>query len=110
MSNTENVRGILIRRYSKLSNTSVEKTRSKFDRTTIDDIIEKHEKKLIVSVVLVVLVIVTLIALFVSLYLSRDVPYGMIPSILLLIVFQKGLHDNYEMKEILKMLKEIGVP
>ncbi len=110
MSNTEKAREILIRRYSKLSNVSFEKAKSKFDNTPIDELIEKHEKKLIFSVVLIVLVMIALIAQFISLYLSKSITLALITNVLLLIIFQKGLHDNYEIKEILKTLKIISKP
>jgi ABC-type proline/glycine betaine transport system permease subunit len=109
MNNTEAVREILIRRYSKLSNLSVEKIKSKFEHKTIDEVIEKHNKTITLSIVLVVIVIITLIFQFISLYLSKSVPLALITNILLLMIFQKGLHDNYEIKEILKTIREIGL-
>jgi len=109
MSNTDNARQILIRRYSKLKNVSVEKTKSQFENTTIDAVIEKHEKTIIFSIVLFVIVIIGLIIQFVSLYFSKSIQLALITNVLVLIVFQKGLHDNYEIKEVLKTLKEIGL-
>jgi hypothetical protein len=109
MSNTDNAKLILIRRYSRLSNVSVEKTLAKFENTPIDEVIEKHQKTIIFSIVLFIIVITGLIVQFVSLYLSNNVTFSLILNILVLIIFQKGLHDNYEIKEILKTLKEIGI-
>lgn len=108
MDKTEAIREILIRRYSKLSNVSVEKIKSKFEKMTIDVVIEKHFNSITFSIVLVVLIAVTLIFQFITLYLSKSVPVALIINVLVLIVFLKGLRDNYEIKEILKMLKEIG--
>jgi len=109
MSNADNVRQILIRRYSRLSNVSVEKAMFKFENLTIDDVIVKHERTVTFSIVLIVIIIAALIVQFVSLYLSMNVTFSLLTNVLILIVFQKGLHDNYEIKEILKTLKEIGV-
>jgi hypothetical protein len=109
MDKTEAVREILIQRYSKLSNVSFEKSKSKFENTSIDLIIEKQKTTITLSIILVAIVSVTLIAQFVSLYLSKSLPLALITNILVLIIFQKGLHDNFEIKEILKTLKEIGL-
>ena len=109
MSNTDNARQILIQRYSKLSNQSIEKIKSKLETKSIDDVIVKHEKALTFSIVLIVLIIVALIAQFISLYYSKSITLALISNVLLLIVFQKGLHDNYEIRHILKTLKEIGL-
>jgi len=105
MHNTEAAREILIRRYSKLSNIHVEKIISEFEKTTIDVVIEKHKMKITLSIIIVAVVVAGLIAQFVSLYLTKCVPLALITNILVLIIFQKGLHDNYETKEILKTPK-----
>ena len=51
MSNTDNARQILIQRYSKLSNQSIEKIKSKLETKSIDDVILKHEKVLTISII-----------------------------------------------------------
>ena len=109
MDKTEAIREILIRRYSKLSFVSVEKIKSKFENMTIDAVIEKHYNSITFSVVLVVIVTIALIVQFISLYLSRSMPFALITNVLFLFILLKGLRDNYEIKEILKMLKEIGL-
>jgi hypothetical protein len=109
MSNTDNARQILIQRYSKLSNQSIEKIKSKLETKSIDDVILKHEKVLTISIITIVLIIVALIAQFVSLYYSKSITLALILNVLVLIIFQKGLHDNYEIRNILKTLKEIGL-
>lgn len=109
MSNTDNARQILIQRYSKLSNQSIEKIKSKLETKSIDDVILKHEKVLTISIITIVLIIVALIAQFVSLYYSKSITLALILNVLVLIIFQKGLHDNYEIRHILKTLKEIGL-
>jgi len=109
MSNTDNARQILIQRYSKLSNQSIEKIKSKLETKPIDDVIVKHEKALTFSIVLIVIIIVALIVQFVALYNSKSISLGLITNVLILIIFQKGLHDNYEIRHILKTLKEIGL-
>ena len=109
MSNTDNARQILIQRYSKLSNQSIEKIKSKLETKSIDDVILKHEKLLTISIITIVLIIVALIAQFVSLYYSKSITLTLILNVLMLIIFQKGLHDNYEIRHILKTLKEIGL-
>ena len=92
-----------------MSNQSIEKIKSKLETKPIDDVIVKHEKALTFSIVLIVLIIVALIAQFISLYYSKSITLALISNVLLLIVFQKGLHDNYEIRHILKTLKEIGL-
>lgn len=109
MSNTDNARQLLIRRYSKLKNVSVEKTLSKFEHTPIDEVIEKHEKAITLSIVYFVVIITCLISQLVSLYHFKSIQFSLITNVTLLIIFQKGLHDNYEIKEVLKTLKEIGL-
>ena len=109
MSNTDNARQLLIQRYSKLSNQSIEKIKSKLETKSIDDVILKHEKVLTISIITIVLIIVALIAQFVSLYYSKSITLALILNVLVLIIFQKGLHDNYEIRHILKTLKEIGL-
>ena len=109
MSNTDNARQILIQRYSKLSNQSIEKIKSKLETKSIDDVILKHEKVLTLSIISIVLIIVALIAQFVSLYYSKSITLALILNVLVLIIFQKGLHANYEIRHILKTLKEIGL-
>ena len=109
MSNTDNARQILIQRYSKLSNQSIVKIKSKLETKPIDEVIAKHEIGLTFSIVLIVLIIVALIAQFVALYYSKSITLALMSNVLLLIIFQKGLHDNYEIRHILKTLKEIGL-
>lgn len=109
MSNTDNARQILIQRYSNLCHVSTEKIKSKLENTPIDDIIKKHEKMLLISIALIVLIAIALIAQFVSLHYSKSITLSLILNILVLIIFQKGLHDNYEISHILKTLKEFGL-
>lgn len=108
MSNTDHVRHLLIRRYSRLSNVSIEKTVALFENASIDQVIEKHEKKLTFSIVLIVLMGVVLLFQFMLLYFHKGIPLSLITNVLLLVIFQKGLHDNYEIKEILKTIKAMG--
>lgn len=108
MSNTDNVRQLLMRRYSKLSNVSIERTRMQFENQPIDEMLEKHERKLTFSIVLIVLIAVALLLQFITLYFHKSIPLSLITNVLLLLIFQKGLHDNYEIKEILITMKEIG--
>lgn len=108
MSNTDNVRQLLMRRYSKLSNVSIERTRMLFENQTIDEMMEKHGKRLTFSIVLIVLIAVALLLQFTSLYFDKSMPISLITNVLLLLIFQKGLHDNYEIKEILKTMKAMG--
>ena len=109
MSNTQNARQILIQRYARLSNQSIEKIKSKLETNPIDHVIVKHEKALTFSIVLNVIVIGALIVQFISLYHSKSISIGLISTILIVIIFQKGLHDNFEIRHILKTLKEIGL-
>jgi len=109
MSNTDKARQILILRYSQLSNRSVEKIMTTFQYKPIDDVIKKHEKALIISIVMVVIVIVTLTFLFISLYSSTEIPYSLIPTLLFLLICLRAVQLNSEIKYILKVLKEIGV-
>jgi len=109
MCNTDNARKILILRYSKLSNQSIDKINSKLESKPIDDVIVKHEKTVTFSIVLIVLTIVALIAQFVTIYYSKSISLGLIANVLILIIFQKGLHDNYEIRHILKALKATGL-
>jgi hypothetical protein len=109
MSNTDNAIQILIQRYSKLSNQSIEKIKAKFETKSIEEVIVKHEKTLTLLIVTVVLIALSLIAQIVAMYYSRSIEIGLILNILVLILFQKGLHDNYEIRYILKTLKEIGL-
>ncbi|MBW8326609.1 MAG: hypothetical protein K0M50_17725 [Prolixibacteraceae bacterium] len=108
MENADNIKQLLIRRYSKLSNVKEEKTEEKLDNNPIEVIIEKHNNITNWGIVLFTIVMFALVIQLVALYLSNSFNYGLIPNILLVILFQKGLHDNFEKKEILKTLKEIG--
>ncbi|MGE5394994.1 MAG: hypothetical protein ACM3P1_09620 [Candidatus Saccharibacteria bacterium] len=108
MSNTDNARQLLIRRYSRLSNVPIEKAVALFQNASIDEVIEKHEKKLTFSIVLIVLLAVALLFQFMTLYFHKDIPSSLITNVLLLVFFQKGLHDNYEIKEILKTIRAMG--
>lgn len=108
LSNLEKTRDILIQRYASLNNSSVDKIKSKLETNTIEDIIEKHNKMLKLSMALVILISVSLLVQFVALYMAKSITIALISNVLLLFVFQKGLHDNYEIKHILKTLKEIG--
>lgn len=109
MNNTDNVRQLLMRRYSKLSNVSIERTRMLFENQPIDEMMEKQEKKLTFSIVLIVLVAVALLLQFISLYFQKSMSLALVTNVLLLMIFQKGLHDNYEIKEILKTLKAMNL-
>lgn len=109
MVNIENARHILIKRYAKLSNLTYEKAKIKLENTTIDEIILKHEKIIVLSVILVVIVTTSLIVQFISLFYSNNLPYTIIANVLLFALFTKGLHDNYEIKNILKILKVIDL-
>ena len=108
MENADIIKQLLIRRYSKLSNVKEEKTKEKLDNNPIEVIIEKHNNITNWGIVLFTIVMFALVIQLVALYLSNSFNYGLIPNILLVILFQKGLHDNFEKKEILKTLKEIG--
>ncbi len=107
MSTTDNGIQILIQRYSKLCNQSIEKVKSKLETNPIDDVIVENEKALTLSIALVVLIVVALIAQFVSFYYSKSITLALILNVLVLIIFQKRLHDNYEIRHILKTLNEI---
>ncbi|HET6558008.1 MAG TPA: hypothetical protein VFG54_11880 [Prolixibacteraceae bacterium] len=109
MEKIQTVRELLIRRYSGLKNVSVEKAKLKFRDMTIDDVIEKHYNSITFSIVLVVIISLVLIVQFISLYRANSMPLALLINVLLLIIFLKGLRDNYEIKQILKILKEIGV-
>lgn len=108
MENADNIKQLLIRRYSKLSNAKEEKTKEKLDNNPIDVIIEKHNNITNWGIALFTIVMFALVIQLVALYLSNSSNYALITNILLVIFFQKGLHDNFEKKEILKTLKEIG--
>ena len=108
MENADIIKQLLIRRYSKLSNVKEEKIRAKLDNNSIDVIIEKHNNTTNWGIALFTIVMFALVVQIVALYLSNSFNYGLIPNMLLVILFQKGLHDNFEKKEILKILKEIG--
>jgi transcriptional regulator with XRE-family HTH domain len=108
MSNLEKTRDILIERYALLNNSSVDKIKSKLETSPIEDIIVKHDKVLILSKALVIIVGVSLIVQFVALYLAKSINIALISNVIVLIVFLKGLHDNSEIKNILKVLREIG--
>jgi hypothetical protein len=108
MEDTNNVRQLLIRRYSKLSNVSLEKAVALFQNASIDEVIEKHEKRLTFSIVLIVLMAIALCLQFMALYFHKSISVALATNVLLLIIFQKGLHDNYEIKEILKTIKATG--
>ncbi len=108
MENTDQIKQMLIRRYSKLNNAKEEKIRAKLNNNSIDIIIERHNYITNWGIVLFTIVMVALVVQIVALYLSNSFNYGLIPNILLVILFQKGLHDNFEVKEILKTLREIG--
>jgi len=108
MSNLEKTRDLLIKRYALLNNSSVDKIKTKLETTPIEDIIVKHNKMHSLSIAVVIIVGVSLIVQFVALYLARSITIAMISNVLVLILFQKGLHDNSEIKNILKALKEIG--
>ncbi|HKM45784.1 MAG TPA: helix-turn-helix transcriptional regulator [Dysgonamonadaceae bacterium] len=108
MNNLDNARDVLIKRYALLNNSSVDKIKYKLETSPIEEIMVKHNKMLILSKALVIVVGLSLIVQFASLYLSKSVTIALIANVLLLIVFFKGLHDNSEIKNILKALKEIG--
>lgn len=82
MSNTDNARQILIQRYSKLSNQSIEKIKTNLVTKPIDDVIVKHEKILTFSIVLIVIIIVALIVQFISLYNFKSNSLGLISNVL----------------------------
>lgn len=105
----QTVRELLIQRYSRLKNVSIDKAKLGFEDMTIDEVMEKHNNSITFSIVFVVLIGLALIIQFVLLYRSNSMPFALLPNVLLLIIFLKGLHDNYEVKQILKILKEIGV-
>lgn len=109
MTNTDNVRQILIQRYSKLSNVSIEKIMTKLENKSIEEIIQKHEKTLTLSIATTIIIGIAVIAQFIALYYSNSFSLPLILNILVLLIFQKGLHANYEIRNILKTLKEIGL-
>lgn len=108
LSNLEKTRDILIERYASLNNSSIDKIKSKLETSPIEDIILRHNKMLNLSKALVIIVGISLIVQFVALYLAKSINIALISNILVLIIFLKGLHDNSEIKNILKVLKEIG--
>ena len=108
MENADQIKNLLIRRYSKLNNAKEEKTRAKLANNSIDVIIERHNNITNWGIVLFSIVMFALVIQLVALYLSNSFNYTLMTNILLVILFQKGLHDNFEKKEILKTLKEIG--
>lgn len=101
-------RDILIQRYAILNNSSFDKIKSKLETNPIEDIIVRHNKVVTLSKAFVILVGIALIVQFISLYLAKSISIVLISNVILLIIFQKGLHDNIEIKHILKTLKEIG--
>lgn len=106
---SDKIRDILIERYAILNNSSVDKIKSKLETNSIEDIIIKHNKVVTSLKGLLILVGITLILQFYSLFLAQSISIGlMISKIIVLILFQKGLHDNIEIKHILKIIKEIG--
>lgn len=109
MEKIQTVRELLIQRYSRLTNVSVDKAKMKFKDRSIDDVMEKHYNSILFSIVFVILIGLALIIQFVLLYKSNSMSFILLPNFILLIIFLKGLHDNYEIKQILKILKEIGV-
>jgi hypothetical protein len=68
---------------------------------------KKQYNTIIFSIVLVVIIAIALVFQFISLYLYKSIPFALITNVLILIVFLKGLRDNYEIKEILVLLKAI---
>lgn len=109
MDQIQNVRERLIQRYSKLSNVSVDKGKSKLNNRAMDDIMEIHHTSITISIVLVILSAMTVLLQFYTLYRSHNFPYALLPNILMVIIFSIGLRDHLEIKQILKMLREIGV-
>lgn len=107
-SNLNKTRDILIKRYALLNNSSVDKIKTKLETTPIENIIEKHNKMLSLSIAVVIVVSISVIVLFVALYLANYITVMLILNVLMLILFLKGLHDHLEIKNILKALKEIG--
>ena len=105
MNNLDKTRDILIKRYAHLNNSSIDKIKYKLDTNSIDDIIEKHDNWIVFSIILVIGVGFALIIQFITL---KSVTFSLISNVLVLVIFQKGLHANYEIKNILKALKEIG--
>jgi hypothetical protein len=107
MEKIEIIRELLIRRYSKLKYISVEKAKSNFENMTIEVLIEKHNSSITFSYVLVALIALALTFQLITLYFSKTIPIALVTNILVLIIFFKGLRDNYEIKEVLNMLKVI---
>lgn len=102
------IRDILIQRYAVLNNSSFDKIKSKLETNSIEDIIIRHNKVITLLKAILILVGIASIIQFTSLYLEKSISIVLISNIILLIIFQKGLHDNIEIKHILKILKEIG--
>lgn len=111
-SNLDKTRNLLIKRYASLNSSTVVKIEHKLKTHTVEEISEKHERMLYLSIALVILVGVALLVQFIVLYSTTTVTSKLITNVMLnvlvLVFFMKGLHDNFEIKNILKTLKEMG--
>lgn len=107
--NTDNVKQLLIQRYSRLSYVPIDKAVALFQSASMDEVMKKHEKKLVFSIILIVIMAVALFIQLLILYLYKgSIPFRLFINIMLLVIFQKGLHDNYEIREILKTMRAMG--
>lgn len=109
MEKIHNVQQILIHRYAKLKNESVDKATARLSSMMIDDIMEKHRNTITLSIILIIIVTVTLFLQGVSLYRTAGQPYGLLLNALFLILCTKGLYNNREITQILKLLKAVGL-
>jgi len=108
MDNADKLKQVLISRYSKLNNISAEKGMAKFEANLIDAIIRKNEQKVIIGIVLFAIVVAALIIQLILLFKYENINIGLVGSICFVMLFQKGLHDILEEKNILKALKDIS--
>ncbi|WP_215226707.1 helix-turn-helix domain-containing protein [Echinicola shivajiensis] len=107
-SNLDKAREILIRRYAKLSNSSFDKINSKLETKPIGEVIEKHKNIITLSKACVIIISICLILQFLYLNPSKNISIvSLFTNVIMLIIFLKGLQDNFEIRHILKTLKEI---
>ncbi len=108
MSNLERTRELLIERYAYLSLTPVKKARTKLETNDIEDIIEKQNKQLAFTLFAVVLNLIALILVFIAFFTTGSLGFILITNVIGLLCFVALLQFNYEIRHILKALKEIG--
>lgn len=108
MSTIDKTRQVLIRRYAALSSSTVDKISYKLETTRMEDILEKHQNMLTLSIVVFTLVSVSLVVQLLALYLTKNFNVMLVLNVIMVAIFQKGLQDNIEIKHILKTLNEMG--